>query len=55
MAKAGAKGKAPPKADPKKNKAGAAIVEKVEEDDLASSRFMPAADEHVNLEIKSFL
>ena len=53
-AKGGAKGKAPAKPDPKAKK-GAAVVEKVEEEDGDSKRVLPTPGNHVNTEILSFL
>lgn len=55
-AKPGAKGKAPPKADPKaKGGKGAAAAQAVAEEVVETERVLPKPEDHVNIEIISFL
>ena len=51
----GGKGKAPAKADPKKNAKGAPPPDKQEEEDESKKRVLPEPTNHVNSSIVSFL
>ena len=51
----GGKGKAPPKADPKKGAKGAPVPEKTEEEEESKRRVLPEPVSHVNARIVSFL